>query len=99
MGQKVHPTGLRLGIIKTWNSKWYANKDYADFLHEDLRIEKHLRKELYHAGISRVEIERAPGKVNITLHTARPGIVIGKKGAEIEKVRKSLSDMTKKNIS
>lgn len=98
MGQKVHPTGLRLGIIKTWNSKWYANKDYADFLHEDLRIEKHLRKELYHAGISRVEIERAPGKVNITLHTARPGIVIGKKGAEIEKVRKSLSDMTKKNI-
>lgn len=99
MGQKVNPIGLRLGITRTWDSRWYASKkDYADLLHEDLRIQKFVKKELYHAGVSKTEIERAPGKINVTIYTARPGIVIGKKGAEIEKLKKGLAALTKKNV-
>ncbi|WP_034763894.1 30S ribosomal protein S3 [Chrysiogenes arsenatis] len=99
MGQKVNPIGLRLGITRGWDFKWYANKkEYANFLHEDLRIEKFVKKELGHAGISKTEIERAPGKINVTVFTARPGIVIGKKGAEIEKLKKSLASLTTQSV-
>jgi len=83
LGQKVNPIGLRLGINKTWDSRWYADKQYADFVMEDFRIRKFLKKRLYHAGISKVEIERSSKRIRLRIHTARPGIVIGKKGAEI----------------
>lgn len=83
MGQKVNPIGLRLGINKTWDSRWYADKQYADFVMEDFQIRKFLKKRLYHAGISKVEIERSSKRIRLRIHTARPGIVIGKKGAEI----------------
>ncbi|TMA52376.1 MAG: 30S ribosomal protein S3, partial [Deltaproteobacteria bacterium] len=84
MGQKVHPKGLRLGIIENWDSRWFARREYADLLHEDTKIRSFLKKRLYHAGVSKIEIERAANKAKINIHTARPGIVIGKKGAEIE---------------
>lgn len=83
MGQKVNPIGLRLGINKTWDSRWYADKQYADFVMEDFRIRKFLKKRLYHAGLSKVEIERSAKRIRLRIHTARPGIVIGKKGSEI----------------
>ncbi|WP_300667496.1 30S ribosomal protein S3 [Desulfoluna sp.] len=83
MGQKVNPIGLRLGINKTWDSRWYADKQYADFVMEDFQIRKFLKKRLYHAGISKVEIERSSKRIRLRIHTARPGIVIGKKGSEI----------------
>jgi small subunit ribosomal protein S3 len=98
MGQKVHPTGLRLGIIRTWDSRWYAEKDYAKLLHEDIRIRKFLKQKLYHAGISKIEIERAANKLKIGIWTARPGIVIGKKGAEIENLKKELAQYTTKEV-
>lgn len=98
MGQKVNPIGMRLGIVRTWNSRWYAKGQYADFLHEDLRIEKFIRRQLKHAGISRIDFERAPGKINVTIYTARPGIVIGKKGSEIEKLKKQLGARTEKMV-
>ncbi|WP_029893989.1 30S ribosomal protein S3 [Desulfohalovibrio reitneri] len=90
MGQKVHPYGFRLGYNKNWLSRWFASKDYPANVMEDDKIRKFTKKQLYHAGISRIEIERAGGKVRIIIHTARPGIVIGRKGVEIEKVRESL---------
>ena len=90
MGQKVHPIGFRLGIIKTWNSRWYAEKEFPQFVVEDKRIRQFIKDRLYHAGISKIEIERAANRVRIKIHTARPGIVIGKKGAEIEKLKKDL---------
>jgi small subunit ribosomal protein S3 len=90
MGQKVHPKGFRLGITEHWDSKWFARRDYAALLHEDIRIRKFLKQRLYHAGISKVEIERAANKAKINIYTARPGIVIGKKGAEIEKLKSEL---------
>ncbi|GIW40111.1 MAG: 30S ribosomal protein S3 [Candidatus Binatia bacterium] len=96
MGQKTHPKGFRLGITETWESKWYARRDYAELLHEDLRIRDFLKERLYHAGISKIEVERAANKAKINIHTARPGIVIGKKGAEIEKLKADLSKLTKK---
>ena len=96
MGQKVHPKGFRLGVIEHWDSKWFARRDYAQLLHEDLRIRKFLKERLYHAGVSKVEIERAANKAKINIHTARPGIVIGKKGAEIEKLKQELSKLTNK---
>jgi small subunit ribosomal protein S3 len=96
MGQKTHPKGFRLGITEQWDSKWFARRDYQQLLHEDLRIRKFLKERLYHAGISKVEIERAANKAKINIHTARPGIVIGKKGAEIEKLKSELSKLTKK---
>ncbi|MBI3606323.1 MAG: KH domain-containing protein, partial [Nitrospirae bacterium] len=85
MGQKVHPIGFRLGYIKTWSSKWYADKDYAKLLHEDLRIRKIVKRKLFHAGVSRVEIDRSANQVKINIFTARPGIIIGRKGAEVDK--------------
>ena len=90
MGQKVHPIGFRLGIIKTWDSRWYAEREFPQFVVEDKRIRQFIKDRLYHAGISKIEIERAANRVRIKIHTARPGIVIGKKGAEIEKLKKDL---------
>ncbi len=90
MGQKVNPIGLRLNITRTWDSIWYADKDYAANLYQDQQIRKYLKKKLYHAGIARIIIERTGEKVRVKLHTARPGIVIGKKGAEIENLKRDL---------
>jgi small subunit ribosomal protein S3 len=94
MGQKVNPISLRLGINKTWDSRWFADGDYASLLHEDLRIRKFLHKKLAQAGISKVIIERPAKKARVTIHTARPGVVIGKKGADIEVLRKEISKLT-----
>ncbi|MDX2169876.1 MAG: 30S ribosomal protein S3 [Deltaproteobacteria bacterium] len=96
MGQKVHPRGFRLGVIESSDSKWFARRDYRDLLHEDLKLRKFLKERLYHAGISKVEIERAASKAKINIYTARPGIVIGKKGAEIEKLKSELAKLTQK---
>jgi small subunit ribosomal protein S3 len=96
MGQKVHPKGFRLGVIEHWDSKWFARREYAHLLHEDLRMRKFLKERLYHAGVSKVEIERAANKAKINIYTARPGIVIGKKGAEIEKLKSELAKLTKR---
>ncbi|MFO7605639.1 MAG: 30S ribosomal protein S3 [Desulfurivibrionaceae bacterium] len=96
MGQKVNPIGLRLNIVKTWNSTWYADKGYAAFLIEDQKIRKFLKKRLYHAGISKIEIARTGEKVRVKIHTARPGIVIGKKGSEIETLKADLDKFTKR---
>ena len=90
MGQKVHPYGFRLGYNKNWLSRWFSKKDYPEFVFEDNKIRKFVKKNLYHAGISKIEIERAGGKIRLIVHTARPGIVIGRKGTEIEKVRGDL---------
>lgn len=99
MGQKVHPYGLRLGIIRDWQGRWYANKrEYADLLHEDLQIRKHIKERFYTAGISRTEIERAANRVKLTIHAARPGMVIGKGGAEVDRLRKDLEEQTGKQI-
>ncbi len=94
MGQKVNPIGMRLGIIRTWDSRWYADGNYAEMLEEDLKIRDYLDKQLAQAGVSRVVIERPAKKSRITIHTARPGIVIGKKGADIEKLRVAITKMT-----
>ena len=100
MGQKVNPIGLRLGINRTWDSRWYADtKDYADLLHEDVRIRTYLRKKLQQAGISKIVIERPAKKARVTIHTARPGVVIGKKGADIEILRKKLQEMTGSEVA
>ncbi len=98
MGQKVHPTGFRLGVIRTWDSRWFATKDYPKLVVEDRQIRNYIKKRLYHAGISRVEIERAANKVKVRIFTARPGIVIGKKGIEIESLRKDLEKKFKREI-
>ncbi len=98
MGQKVHPIGFRLGIIKTWDSRWFAKKEYPNFVVEDYKIRDFIKKRLYQAGISKIEIERAAGKIRIKIHTARPGIVIGKKGAEIENLRRELEKMIQREI-
>lgn len=97
MGQKVHPVGFRLGVIRTWDSRWYAEKDFPSFVIEDRRIRQFIKDRLYHAGISKIEIERAANKARIKIHTARPGIVIGKKGAEIEKLKKDLEQAIKRD--
>ncbi|MEA1970424.1 MAG: 30S ribosomal protein S3 [Thermodesulfobacteriota bacterium] len=90
MGQKVNPIGFRLGINKTWSSRWFAQRNYSELLHEDIRVRKHIKDKFFHAGISRIEIERASEKAKINIYTARPGIIIGRKGTEIEKVKKDL---------
>jgi small subunit ribosomal protein S3 len=93
LGQKVHPISFRLGFIKTWDSRWYAEKDYSQLLIEDIRIRDHLKKKLYHAGVSKIEIERAASKAKkakVTIYTARPGIIIGKKGVEVENLKREL---------
>ena len=94
MGQKVNPIGLRLGINRTWDSRWYADGNYADLLHEDIRLRSYLKKRLAQAGVSRVVIERPAKKARITIHTARPGVVIGKKGVDIERLRVDIAAMT-----
>jgi small subunit ribosomal protein S3 len=100
MGQKVNPIGLRLGINRTWDSRWYAGKDtYAGMLHEDLEIRKYLTKRLAQAGVSKIIIERPAKKARVTIHTARPGVVIGKKGQDIENMRKDLQKMTGNEVS
>lgn len=98
MGQKVNPIGLRLGIVKTWESRWYAGKKYSDFILEDFEIRKYLKKRLFHAGVARIEIERSAKRVRLRIFTARPGIVIGKKGAEIGELKKELSKLTSQEI-
>lgn len=98
MGQKINPTGLRVGIIKDWQSKWYAGKEYADLLHEDIKIREYLENRLAIAAVSSIEIERAANRVNITIHTGKPGMVIGKGGSEVEALRKSLNNLTGKRI-
>ncbi len=98
MGQKVNPHGLRVGIIKDWDAKWYAEKDFADLLIEDNTLRTYIKKRLYSAGISRIEIERASERIKINIHTAKPGIVIGKGGSSIEKLRKELQKMTTNKV-
>ncbi|EPH99891.1 MULTISPECIES: 30S ribosomal protein S3 [unclassified Enterococcus] len=98
MGQKVHPIGMRVGIIRDWDAKWYAEKEYAEFLHEDLRIRKFIATKLADAAVSTIEIERAANRVNISIHTAKPGMVIGKGGSEVENLRKELNKLTGKRI-
>ncbi|MGO9117059.1 MAG: 30S ribosomal protein S3 [Desulfomonilaceae bacterium] len=98
MGQKVHPNGFRLGITKTWDSRWFSQRDFGDFLIEDLKLRDFVKKRLSQASISKIEIERAAGKIRLVIHTARPGIVIGPKGSEIEKLRREVLGMTKKDV-
>ncbi|MFA5515108.1 MAG: 30S ribosomal protein S3 [Desulfuromonadales bacterium] len=98
MGQKVHPIGFRLGVIKTWESKWYAEGDFSSLLHEDLKLRNYLKKRLYHAGISKIEMERAANKAKINIFAARPGIIIGKKGSEVEALKKELAKLTDKEV-
>jgi small subunit ribosomal protein S3 len=98
MGQKVHPLGFRLGYIKTWNSKWYEEKNYAKWLHEDIRIKEFVREKLAQAGISKVEVERAANKAKVTIHTARPGIVIGKRGSSVDTLRKEIQKLTENEV-
>jgi small subunit ribosomal protein S3 len=99
MGQKVNPVGLRLGINRTWDSRWFARRDYGTLLHEDIRLRKFLNERLSQAGASRIVIERAAKKTRITIHSARPGVVIGKKGADIEKLRVDIGKMTNSEVS
>ncbi len=99
MGQKVHPIGFRLGIYKDWTSRWYGEKNYAQFVHEDLKIRRFLKKRLYHAGVSKIEIERTADSIRIIIHTARPGIVIGKRGSEVDFMKKQLVKLTGKEVS
>ncbi|MGD9580459.1 MAG: 30S ribosomal protein S3 [Vampirovibrionia bacterium] len=98
MGQKVNPVGFRIGIIRDWESKWYADKNYAELLHEDLKIREILKKRLYDSAISHIEIERAVNRVNVTIHTAKPGMVIGKGGTEVENLRQLLTNLTNKKV-
>jgi len=98
LGQKVHPIGFRLGVIRTWDSKWYAEGDYAKLLHEDIKLREYLKKRLYHAGISKIELERAASKAKINIFAARPGIIIGKKGSEVEALKKELAKLTDKEV-
>lgn len=98
MGHKVNPIGFRLGVIKTWDSKWFATNDYAKLLHEDIKLREYLKKRLFHAGISKIELERASNKVKVNIFAARPGIIIGKKGSEVETLKKDLSKLTDKEI-
>jgi small subunit ribosomal protein S3 len=101
LGQKVHPFANRIGIIRTWDSRWFAPKakDFSRLLEEDINIRKSLKQRLYHAGVSKIEIERVGQKIKITIHTARPGIIIGKKGAEVDKLKKELETITAKQVN
>ncbi len=99
MGQKTNPIGNRLGIIRTWDSRWFAKRGYASLLQEDLTIRKLIKDNLFHAGVAKVEIERAGQKVRVIIHTARPGIIIGKKGSEVDKLKKDLEMITGKQVN
>ncbi len=98
MGQKTHPIGFRLGTTRTWSSRWFATKGYAALLHEDVHIRRYIKSSLYHAGISRIDIERSANRIRITIHTARPGIIIGRKGSEVEKLKNELQVRTGKEV-
>jgi len=98
LGQKVNPIGFRLGVIKSWDSRWFASKDYATFIVDDYKIREFLKKKLYHAGISKIEIERWANRIRLRIHAARPGIVIGKKGAEIEQLKKELEKLVSQKM-
>jgi small subunit ribosomal protein S3 len=99
LGQKVHPKGLRLGIIRPWESRWYADKEYKTLLHEDIKVREHVKRRLYDSGVARVEIERAANKLKVTVHTAKPGMVIGRGGQEVDRLRKELDEMTGRQTS
>ena len=98
MGQKVHPIGFRLGFNKTWRSRWYAEKEYANLLHEDIKLKKDLKKRFAHAGVSHVDIERAANKLKISIYTSRPGIIIGRKGQEVDKLKQEVQKSTGKEV-
>ena len=98
MGQKVHPIGFRLGVVKGWDSRWYAKKEFSAFIHEDLKIRDFVKKKLFHAGISKIEIERTGNKLRVNINSARPGLVIGKKGAEIDALKKEINGFTNKEV-
>jgi small subunit ribosomal protein S3 len=98
LGQKVNPISFRLGVIKTWDSKWFAKSGYAKLLHEDLKLREFLKKRLHHSGVSKIEIERAANKAKINIFTARPGLIIGKKGSEVETLKKDLAKLTDKEV-
>jgi small subunit ribosomal protein S3 len=98
MGQKVHPIGFRLGFNKTWRSRWFAEKDYADLLHEDIKLKKELKKRFAHAGVARVDIERAANKLKVSIFTSRPGIIIGRKGQEVDKLKQEIQKRTGKEV-
>ncbi len=98
MGQKVHPFGFRLGYNKTWRSRWYADKDYGKLLHEDLKLKEQLKKRFSHAGVSRVEIERAANRLKINIHTSRPGIIIGRKGTEVDKLKQEIQAKIQREV-
>ena len=99
MGQKVNPIGLRLGIVKTWESRWFSDKKYAEYIRVDYNLRKFIKKKLFHAGISRIEIERSAKRIRLRIHTARPGIVIGKKGTEIERLKKEIEDKVSQEVT
>lgn len=99
MGQKVHPKGFRLGVIRDWDSRWYADKDYTQLLHEDHKIRKYIKNRFFAAGVSRVEVERAGNRVRVSIHTAKPGIVIGRGGQEVEQLKADLAKMTGKTVN
>ena len=98
MGQKTHPIGFRLGIVKTWTSKWYEEKNFAKWLHEDIKLKKFIKKKLEHAGVASVDVERAANKAKINIYTARPGIVIGKRGAGVEQLKKEVQELTENEV-
>ncbi|MFO7930943.1 MAG: 30S ribosomal protein S3 [Thermodesulfobacteriota bacterium] len=98
MGQKANPIGMRLGINRTWNSRWYAGKDYPSYVYEDHKIRRFLKKKLYHAGISKIEVERSSRRIKLRIHASRPGIVIGKKGSEIEALKKELEKLVSSEV-
>ena len=98
MGQKVNPIGLRLGIVKTWESQWFGGKNYADYIFEDYKLRKFVKQKLYHAGVSRIEVERSAKRIRLRIYTARPGIVIGKKGAEIAQLKKEVEQLTVREV-
>jgi small subunit ribosomal protein S3 len=99
VGQKVHPKGFRIGIIRDWDSNWYADRDYSDLVHEDVKIRKYIKDRFYAAGIAKVEIQRTGTRMRVTIHTAKPGIVIGRGGTEVEILKNELTKMTNKNVS
>ena len=99
MGQKVHPKGFRIGVIRDWDSNWYADRDYTELLHEDYKLRHYIKEHFYTAGISKVEIQRTGNRIRVTIHTAKPGIVIGRGGMEVEKLKADLIKMTGKNVN
>ncbi len=99
MGQKVHPKGFRIGIIRDWDSNWYADRDYTDLLHEDYKVRNYIKTRFYAAGISKVEIQRTGARMRVTIHTAKPGIIIGRGGTEVENLKVNLAKMTGKNVN